>query len=196
MFKTVCQQEPVRRNTQRGVMMKATPVSSLVMAQANSCFNSSVVPLNAPRILATRTNSRSGVEAGNVESQYFVGSASPRGHSISNHSVSRRLLRFSSRCAARTRSAAKRDDSTAWLPSRQFTVCQRRAFKDSATALTLTGEAPTPRRHLVGGRPIFLRRLGGSGPVPANHTVVLDCTPTQYSNSISLSPSRHAVSLP
>ena len=48
MFKTVCQQEPVRRNTQGGVMMKATPVSSLVMAQAELLFQFLVVPLNAP----------------------------------------------------------------------------------------------------------------------------------------------------
>ena len=38
MFKPVCQQEPVRRNTQGGVMMKATPVSSLVVAQAELLF--------------------------------------------------------------------------------------------------------------------------------------------------------------
>jgi len=48
MFKTVCQQEAVRRNTQCGVMMKATPVSSLVMAQAELLFQFLVVPLNAP----------------------------------------------------------------------------------------------------------------------------------------------------
>src|SRR6266536_1636626 len=148
------------------------------------------------RILATLTNSTSGVSAGNLASQYFVGSASPRGHSISNHSSLRRVLRFSSRCAARTRSAAKRDDSTAWLPSRQLTVCQRRALKDSANAFTLSGVAPGPRRHLVGGRPILFCALGGSGPVPLDHTVVLDCTPTQYSNSISLNSSRQLVSLP
>src|SRR5215210_8872072 len=134
------------------------------------------------RILAVLTNATSGVEAGNVVSQYFVGSASPLGHSISNHSCSRRVLRFSSRCAARTRSAAKREDSTAWLPSRQLTVRHRRALRDSASAFTLSGVAPGPRLHRVGGRPIVVCGLGGSGPVPLDHTVVLDSTPTQYSS--------------
>src|SRR3990170_4801468 len=48
MLKTLCQQEPVGRNTQGGVMMKATPVSSLIMAQAELLFQFLVVPLNAP----------------------------------------------------------------------------------------------------------------------------------------------------
>ena len=34
MLKTICQQEAVGGNTQGGVMMKATPAPSLVVAQA------------------------------------------------------------------------------------------------------------------------------------------------------------------
>ena len=34
MLKTICQQEAIRCNTQGGVMMKATPAPSLVVAQA------------------------------------------------------------------------------------------------------------------------------------------------------------------
>src|SRR5512147_2835563 len=48
MFKSLRQQEPVRRNTQGSVMMKATPVSSLVMTQAELLFQLLIVPLNAP----------------------------------------------------------------------------------------------------------------------------------------------------
>ena len=36
------------------------------------------------RCLAIRISPRSGIEAGSVDSQYFVGSLSPFGHSISN----------------------------------------------------------------------------------------------------------------
>src|SRR3989304_5081122 len=148
------------------------------------------------RILAVLTKSTSVVSAGNVASQYFVGSGCPAGHSINNHCSSRRVLRLSSRCAARTRTAAKRDDKIALVPSRHCTVRHRRAFKDCANAFTLTGLACGPRCNRVGGRPILWRGLGGIGPVPAAHTVVLDCTPTQYSNSIPLNSSRQLVSLP
>src|SRR5258707_12297697 len=103
------------------------------------------------RILATLTNSTSGVSAGNLASQYFVGSASPRGHSISNHSSLRRVLRFSSRCAARTRGAAKRDYTTPWLSSRQLTGPRRRSLRDSPTAFARTELPPAPRLHLFAG---------------------------------------------
>src|SRR3990167_5841037 len=148
------------------------------------------------RILATLTNSTSGVSWANVDSQYFVGSGSPAGHSINNHCSSRRVLRPSSRWAARTRTATKREDNFALVPSRHSTVRQRTAFKDSANAFTLIGIAPAPRRHRVGGRPVLFGSLGGSGPVPLDHTVVTDCTPTKYSNPIALNSSRNAVSLP
>ena len=48
MFKTICQQEAVGGNTQGGVMMKATPAPSLVVAQAELLLQFLVVPLNAP----------------------------------------------------------------------------------------------------------------------------------------------------
>src|SRR5438445_12508960 len=48
MFKTFRQQETVGCNTQGGVMMKATPAPSLVLAQAEFLFTLLIVPLNAP----------------------------------------------------------------------------------------------------------------------------------------------------
>ena len=48
MFKTLCQQETVGCNAQGGVMMKATPAPSLVVAQAEFLFKLLIVPLNAP----------------------------------------------------------------------------------------------------------------------------------------------------
>src|SRR4030095_14416886 len=48
MFKTFRQQETVGCNAQGGVMMKATPAASLVVAQAEFLFKLLIVPLNAP----------------------------------------------------------------------------------------------------------------------------------------------------
>src|SRR5258705_850702 len=48
MFKTFGQQETVGCNAQGGVMMKATPAPSLVVAQAEFLFKLLIVPLNAP----------------------------------------------------------------------------------------------------------------------------------------------------
>jgi hypothetical protein len=40
MLKTICQQEAVGCNAQGGVMMKATPATSLVVAQSELLLNS------------------------------------------------------------------------------------------------------------------------------------------------------------
>ena len=48
MFKTFRQQETVGCNAQGGVMMKATPAPSLVVAQAQFLFKLLIVPFNAP----------------------------------------------------------------------------------------------------------------------------------------------------
>src|SRR2546428_424170 len=61
------------------------------------------------RNIARRTKSIEVAVGGSVESQYLIGAASPRGHSMSSHSSSRGVERQSSRCAGRTRTAAKRD---------------------------------------------------------------------------------------
>ena len=142
MFKTVCQQEPVRRNTQCGVMMKATPVSSLVMAQAELLFNLLVVPLNAPAHFGDSDQFYKRCGSGQRRKPVLGRFCLTAWPFDQQPFCSRGLVRLSSRCAARTRSAAKRDDNYRWLPSRQFTVCQRRAFKVSATALTLTAKHP------------------------------------------------------
>ena len=48
MFETIRQQEAVGRDTQGGVMMKAAPAPSLVVAQAKLLFELLIVPFNAP----------------------------------------------------------------------------------------------------------------------------------------------------
>jgi len=75
MFKTFRQQETVGCNAQGGVMMKATPAPSLVVAQAEFLFKLLIVPFNAPAHLGVLTKSTSAVSAGNVDSQYLLGSA-------------------------------------------------------------------------------------------------------------------------
>src|SRR5215831_1069687 len=61
------------------------------------------------RCLAILTNALSLVSGGSVDNQYLVGSFSPRGHSISNHSSVRGSALSLSRWAGRTRTAAKRE---------------------------------------------------------------------------------------
>jgi hypothetical protein len=89
--------------------------------------------------LAVWTNSRGAVRGGRLESQYLLGSASPLGHSTSSHSSGQGSLRFWSRCAGRTRSAAKREASAVLLPSRQVTLRQARAGRPSASFFAETG---------------------------------------------------------
>src|SRR5437667_12832383 len=59
------------------------------------------------RNIAKRTKSIEVAVGGSVESQYLIGAASPRGHSMSSHSSRRGVERQSSRCAGRTRTAAE-----------------------------------------------------------------------------------------
>src|ERR1700688_3562215 len=62
------------------------------------------------RSLAKSTSWRKLISAGSVESQYLVGSASPSGHSITNHSCDSDS-RISRLCPTPTRSRANREDS-------------------------------------------------------------------------------------
>jgi hypothetical protein len=68
------------------MMMKTTPASPLKVAQTEFLFELLVIRSIIQRCLAKRTRSPSFVSLGNVESQYLVGSASPRGYSIKSHS--------------------------------------------------------------------------------------------------------------
>ncbi len=89
--------------------------------------------------LAVSTSSAIGVVAGRVESQYLLGSASPWGHSISSHSSACASDRLKSLEAGLRRTAAKRELSSALLPSRQATVRQASAGSASANALADIG---------------------------------------------------------
>jgi hypothetical protein len=76
---------------------------------------------------------------GRVDSQYLLGSSAPSGQSINSHSSGQGCARWVSRCAGRTRRAAKREVSSAWLPSRQVTVRQAPRGRLRAHCLTETG---------------------------------------------------------
>src|SRR5215471_2254224 len=86
------------------------------------------------RSLAKSTSWRKLMLAGNVESQYLVGSASLSGHSIRSHSGAAdsgtSLL-----CPTVTRTRAKRDDSQSAEPSRHLIVRQAGLGKQSTTSL-------------------------------------------------------------
>src|SRR2546427_7765222 len=83
------------------------------------------------RNIAKRTKSIEVAVGGSVESQYLIGAAAPRGHSMSSHSSGRGVDCQSSRCAGRTRTAAKREriaprseEHTSELQSQSNLVCR------------------------------------------------------------------------
>ena len=79
------------------------------------------------------------MRGGRLDSQYWLGSSAPSGHSTSSHSSGQGAERWVSRWAGRTRRAAKREVSAVWLPSRQVTVRQARWGRLRARSLTETG---------------------------------------------------------
>src|SRR6266566_2898899 len=107
------------------------------------------------RCLASFTSSRSGVSAASLENQYLVGSLSPFGHSINSHCSGWGSLLSKSRCAGRTRTAAKRERSFFLLPSRHVTVFHFRDGNDSASCFVETGCWFLFRRKYFAGRPIL-----------------------------------------
>src|SRR5271169_5738333 len=129
------------------------------------------------RSLARKTKSRSFVAARKVDSQYFVGSASPFGHSISSHSSGRGSVRFSSRCAGRTRNAANRERSRPFVPGRQLMLFHAVSGNPCASVRTETGRWFASRRSRLGGWPRPLQAFFGNGPSPTFQTVVEELTP-------------------
>src|SRR5947208_6860183 len=100
-----------------------------------------------------------------VESQYLVGSGSPSGHSISNHSCNSNSG-ISWLCPTPTCTRAKREDSQSAEPSRHLIVRQARLARPSATSLAEVRSGSSRRPVLFGGLP---RRFG---PAPDGHIKV------------------------
>src|SRR5919109_3566610 len=122
------------------------------------------------RSLARSTSRRKLTFAGNVESQYLVGSASPSGHSINNHSDDR-FSGTSLLCPTLTRSRAKREDSQSAEPSRHLIVRQASFGRPSITSLAEIRSGSSRRPVLFSGLPFRL------GPVPDRHIKVFGKMP-------------------
>src|SRR5947207_14526458 len=117
------------------------------------------------RSLARSTSLLKLIFAGSVESQYLVGSASPSGHSISNHSRDSRSG-ISWLCPTPTRTRAKRDDSQSAEPSRHRIGRQARLGRASATSLAEIRSGSSRRPVLFSALPFRF------GPAPDGHTKV------------------------
>jgi len=87
------EEESVGGDAQRGVMVKATPPSSLVMAEPKFLLEVLVVPLDPPAQLGGVHQARRLMFSGSVDRKYFVGSGSSAGHSIRHHSSGRGVER-------------------------------------------------------------------------------------------------------
>ena len=86
---TFADEKGVGGDAQGRVMMEATPGSSLEILHAKLLFEFLIVALDTQRILTASTSALRERVAGSVERKYLVGSGSPLGHSINNHSSSR-----------------------------------------------------------------------------------------------------------
>ena len=78
-------QKPIGGNAKRGVMMKSAPVAAFIMSEPEFLLQFLVVALDAPAQLAVATKWRRRMASGRFDSQYFAGSFSALGHSISSH---------------------------------------------------------------------------------------------------------------
>lgn len=130
------------------------------------------------RRCAALTKSLIAVLSGSVDSQYFVGSSCPGGHSMSNHSCGCSRARPELPPARRTRKAAKRLLRVSLVPSRQLIVWNAPAGSALASALTFKGCRRAVRRGMTGGRPKPLYGLGGSGSTPGGQTTTAEVMPT------------------
>jgi hypothetical protein len=95
------------------VVVEAAPSATFEVSEPDLLLELLIIALNAPAQLGNIDERRKIHVIRQVESQYLVGSFSPTGHSISNHSSSRGAVSFSSRCTGRTRRRTKRKDSGA-----------------------------------------------------------------------------------
>ena len=127
--------ESVGCDAKTGVMMETSPASPFELSKAEFALQFLVVRSMRQRSLMKSMRTLRGAPSGKVESQYFVGSASLSGHSITNHSTGCGPARSWSRGAGLRRTAAKREDKV-WLePSRHSTWLQASAGSRSARAV-------------------------------------------------------------
>ena len=117
-------------------MVKSSPTSTFVVAQAEFLLEILVVALDAPAQMRGANQVIDCAVLGQRDSQYLVGSLWPAGHSMSSRSwgCSRALPELPP--ARLTRNAAKRLLSVSLVPSRQLIVWN--VFESTALASALT----------------------------------------------------------
>ena len=152
-------------------MMDAAPAAPLEMIQAQLVLQFLVVALDAPAELGQAARDRRPRSiAGRVDSQYFVGAGSSRGHSISSHSSGSGVDRCSSRCAGRTRSRAKRARMAprgALAPGHQLPGRSRQFGRETLEADGLMARGtPHPDRRAAPTAAPRLRRPGRLARTP------------------------------
>src|SRR5215831_10893181 len=154
-------------------MVKPFPPAALEMPEPDLLFQLEIVSLNAPSKFC-RADKMSERDACTQCREPEISLAHPHwgGHSINSHSsgtVSFAALRS---CAERTLTRAKRDDKTAFVPSRQRIVLQLLFGSASASFSTLIG-APSlaPRRAFT---------ACGEVSVSGTQTVFVVFTPATY----------------
>ena len=85
----------VSGDAERGMMVKATPTSTFVMAQAEFTFQLFVITFDAPAQFGIIDECGEGRVLGQGRKPvYFVGAASPFGHSTSSHSTGCGVVRL------------------------------------------------------------------------------------------------------
>ncbi len=78
-------QEAVGGDAQGSVVMENAPAAPFKMTQTEFLFEFLIIALDDPSLFGQRTRRRRGMDSGRFDSQYFVGSFSSLGHSISSH---------------------------------------------------------------------------------------------------------------
>ena len=95
--RSLADQESIGGDAERGVVMESSPASPFELGEAEFALEFLIVAFDAPAQFEVSTSTSIGVSSGRVESQYLVGSRSPSGHSISNHSNGCGAVSFPSR---------------------------------------------------------------------------------------------------
>jgi hypothetical protein len=96
-------QESVSGNAQTRVVMEAAPPASFKVSKPDLLLEFKIVALDPPTQLGGINQAAEADVCRPLESQYFVCSFSPSGHSIKSHSSGQGSLRSKSRLAMRMR---------------------------------------------------------------------------------------------
>lgn len=124
-FQACCEQKPVGRYAQCGVMMGAAPPATLIMGETELLFEFLIIPLNGAAH-HRRTHQGSTRHRDRETSEPIMYGLKPLSGPVGQQPLflAGGAHRCQSRCAAGTGSAAKREESLAFVPGRHVTVRQ------------------------------------------------------------------------